>query len=99
MGTARAPVFGSGRCPACNCRVSNPNARACSSRDSLSVTKTPSSTSPRKTRRPRPGGAAQELADDRRLPRFLEQEAVVAVRRLDHMGLHRLFPGAEAPRG
>jgi len=33
---------------------------------------------------------AQELADDRHLPRFLKQEAVVAVRRLDHMGLDRL---------
>jgi hypothetical protein len=29
----------------------------------------------------------QELADDGRLPRFLEQEAVVAVGRLDHMAL------------
>src|SRR4051812_45781396 len=27
MGTARAPVFGSGRCPACTWRVSKPNVR------------------------------------------------------------------------
>ena len=29
----------------------------------------------------------QELADDGRLPRFFEQEAVVAVGRLDHLAL------------
>src|SRR6266545_2592912 len=32
MGTARAPVFGSGRWPAWTWRVSNPNSRGCSVR-------------------------------------------------------------------
>ena len=34
--------------------------------------------------------SSEEATDDRRLPRFLEQEAVVAVRRVDHMALDRL---------
>jgi hypothetical protein len=38
---------------------------------------------------------AQELADYGRLPRFLQQEAVVAVRRLDHVELGRLAESAK----
>src|ERR1700749_2763844 len=77
MGTARAPVFGSGRCPACNCRVSNPKSWACSASVTTSSL------------------AAQEPADDGRLARLLEQEAVVAVRRLDHVELYRLSRAAQ----
>src|SRR6202050_1514674 len=40
-------------------------------------------------------GLTQELADHRRLPGFLEQEAVVAVRRLDHLELDRLAERAQ----
>ena len=44
-----------------------------------------------------PGQAcAQELADDGRLPRFLEQEAVVAVRRVDHLEVDRLAEARSA---
>src|SRR5215472_3225145 len=89
MGTARAPVFGSGRCPACSCRVSNPNSRASSARMGLSVTKALSSTSPACP------AFGQEAADDRGLPRLLKQEAVVAVRRLDHMEVDRLAESAK----
>src|SRR6185437_2444340 len=35
-----------------------------------------------------PPSPAQELADDRRLPGFLQQEAVVAVRGLDQLELY-----------
>src|SRR5580700_7591723 len=105
MGTARAPVFGSGRCPACSCRVSNPNSWDSSAREDLSVTNAclrchllagPSARlcllnhwAYSRT------GLTQELADHRRLPGFLEQEAVVAVRRLDHLELDRLAERAQ----
>ena len=40
-------------------------------------------------------GPSEKATDDRRLPRLLEQEAVVAVRRLDHVELDRLAERAE----
>src|SRR6185437_5520182 len=40
-------------------------------------------------------GFAQELADDRYLPCFFKQEAVMAVRCLDHLELDWLAQGAE----
>ena len=42
-------------------------------------------------------GPSQEAADDGRLPRLLEQEAVVAVRRLDDVALDRLAERSGAP--
>src|SRR5262249_26875193 len=44
---------------------------------------------------PAPALFAQKLADNGCLARFLEQEAVVAVRRLDHMELDRLAERAK----
>src|SRR3954453_8675240 len=85
MGTARAPVFGSGRCPACSCRVSNPKAWSSSECTGWSVTWTSScSASSSRVRT----ACGQEAADGRGLPGLPEQEAVMTVRRVDDLQLH-----------
>src|SRR3990172_4596401 len=95
MGTARAPVLGSGLWPACTCLVSKPKARA-SSMAGISAISKPPALSPALV------DAGEEIANHRSLPRLLEEERVVAVGSLDDVDLDFLavrFEGlGECPR-
>src|SRR4051812_2692097 len=91
MGTARAPVFGSGRWPACTWRVSNPKARGTSVRGRWSMC----GSLTKGTLQPSRGLRCKKLLDHRCLPCLLEQEAIVTVRGVDDVTLDRLAEGVE----
>src|SRR3990172_8744803 len=81
MGTARAPVLGSGLWPACTCLVSKPKARASSIAGISGISKPPALS-------PALVDAGEEIANHRGLSRLLEEERVVAVGSFDDVELH-----------
>src|SRR3990172_498435 len=94
MGTARAPVLGSGLWPACTCLVSKPKSRASSIAGiaGISGISKPPALSPGLVH------AGEEIANHRRLPRLLEEERVVAVGSFDDVELHFLAVRLECAR-
>src|SRR3990170_7638533 len=91
MGTARAPVLGSGLWPACTCLVSKPKARASSIAGISGISKPPALS-------PALVDAGEEIANHRGLPRLLEEERVVSVGSLDDVELHVLAVRLEGVR-